>query len=75
MRLSKTKLPKTKLQNVRINWGMITQKQLAQQTGIPLWKINLYERGKLNINDADNKSLKLLRKTLDCSLSDILEDE
>lgn len=53
----------------------ITQKELAENTGVELRSIRAYESGERDINKASGRTLYLLSKELGCSIDDILEIE
>lgn len=53
----------------------ITQKELAENTGVELRSIRAYESGERDINKASGRALYLLSKELGCGIDDILEIE
>lgn len=61
------------LQLVRISRGM-TQKELAEKSGVKLRTIRDYERRATNIDRARLDILCALAEVLDCSVCAILED-
>lgn len=65
---------KTNLARKRVE-ANITQKDLAEKTGVALRNIQAYESGERDINKASGQTLYLLSKELGCSIDDILEIE
>ncbi len=63
-----------KLQEKRKQQGL-SQSQLAKKSGVKIRVLQSYEQGKANINTAKLKTLLQLAHALDCSVSDILDDE
>lgn len=53
----------------------ITQKELAENTGVELRNIRAYESGERDINKASGRTLYLLSKELRCGIDDLLEIE
>lgn len=62
-----------KLQDIRKASGL-SQAKLAEITGLSLRTITSLEQGQRNINKAELSTLLKLCLTLDCRLSDILDD-
>jgi len=66
------KIPRTKLQKVRMEWAMITQTAFAKQMDVyPAW-ISNYETGRANIKNLDKTTIKKMCKILQCESKDIL---
>ena len=59
------------LKKMRLQKG-ITQRELAEETGIRLKAIQKYERNENNINNANYQILKTISETLGCKIEDIL---
>ena len=53
----------------------LTQKQLAEASGVNASMIQYYEQGKKDINGAKLKTLLTLCDTLGCRLADVVTDE
>lgn len=64
----------TNLQRIRKQSGL-TQKQLAEQSGVNLQMVQKYEQGTRNINKACVTTTIKLAMTLKCNIADILEKE
>lgn len=64
----------SRLKEIRIEKGL-TQKQLADGSGVPLRTIQDYEQKQMTIEKAKIYILASISKTLDCKFYDILEDE
>ena len=64
----------TGLQAIRKAKGL-TQKELAERINITKQAIQSYEQGWRNINKAEFSILLKLCNTLECKLTDILDDE
>ena len=50
----------------------LTQRQLADISGVSLRAIKAYEQGKLEISKAQGETLYKLARTLDCSIEDLI---
>lgn len=64
--------PETNLKLLRQNSGL-SQRELAEQSGIPLRTIQQYEQRQKNINKAQANYLIMLAKTLCCTAEDLIE--
>ncbi len=64
----------SKLQAIRKAKGL-TQKELAERINVTKQAIQSYEQGWRNINKAEFSILLKLCNTLECKLTDILDDE
>lgn len=64
----------SRLKEIRIEKGL-TQKQLADDSGVPLRTIQDYEQKQMTIEKAKIYILASISKTLDCKFYEILEDE
>ena len=53
----------------------ISQRQLAEQTGVNLRTLQDYEQGRKNINLAAAITVQKLAEALDCASWELLEDE
>ena len=62
----------TNLKLLRQNVGL-SQRELAEQSGVPLRTIQQYEQRQKNINKAQAKYLIMLAKTLCCVAEDLIE--
>lgn len=62
------------LQAIRENKD-ITQKELANKTGISLSSIRAFEQGQRNINGASIDKLIKICNVLECTISDILDNK
>lgn len=62
----------TNLKNRRKRLEM-SQKELAEASGVPLRSIQQYEQCQKDINKANGESLMRLARTLGCSMEDIME--
>ncbi|MCC8097019.1 MAG: helix-turn-helix domain-containing protein [Eubacterium sp.] len=51
----------------------LTQKELAEQSGVPLRTLQQYEQGQKNINKAAAEQVHALSKILVCNVKDLLE--
>lgn len=67
-----TAKPETNLKLLRHQAGL-TQKQLADLSGIPLRTIQQYEQRRKNINKAQAEYLIMLARSLSCEAEDLLE--
>lgn len=65
---------KKQLTRLRIYAGL-TQKSLADRTGVSVRMIEQYEQGRKDINRASADTVYRLAKTLGCSMEEILEKE
>ena len=70
-RLHRTK-PETNLKLLRKQNGL-SQKELAEISGVPLRTIQQYEQRQKNINKAQAEYLVLLSTTLNCSVEQLIE--
>lgn len=66
------KYKETKLKRLRLQAGL-SQKELAQQSGIPLRTLQQYEQRQKSINNAKAESLVVLSQILGCSVKDLME--
>lgn len=64
--------PETNLKRFRQK-AELSQKQLAELSGVPLRTIQQYEQRQKNINKAQVKYLVMLARTLYCSVEDLIE--
>ncbi len=62
----------TNLKRLRHEVGL-TQKELAEQSGVPLRTLQQYEQGQKNINKAAAEQVYALSKILVCNVKDLLE--
>lgn len=51
----------------------LSQKQLADLSGVKLRSIQCYEQGDININNAQAETLYALAKVLDCTIEDLMQ--
>lgn len=51
----------------------LSQKQLADLSGVKLRSIQCYEQGDINIHNAQAETLRALAKVLDCTIGDLLQ--
>lgn len=72
--LYKTENPDTNLKKRRMD-AEISQKELAEISGVPLRTIQEYEQGRKNINKAQVEYLAMLAQALCCDIKDLLESE
>ena len=70
--LYKEAKPETNLKLLRQNAGL-SQRELAEQSGIPLRTIQQYEQRQKNINKAQAEYLAILAKVLCCEINELLE--
>lgn len=70
--LYRTAKPETNLKLLRKQAG-ISQRQLADFSGVPLRTIQQYEQRQKNINKAQVEYLWMFAKTLNCRVEDLLE--
>lgn len=70
--LYKKEKPNTNLKYRRIDAGL-SQKELAEISGVPLRTIQEYEQGRKNINKAQAEYLVMLAQALCCDIKDLLE--
>ena len=66
--------PETNLKLLRQNAGL-SQRELAEQSGVPLRTIQQYEQRRKNINRAQAEYLIMLAKALCCVVEDLIEKE
>ena len=64
--------PETQLKQRRKNAGL-SQRELAERSGVPIRTIQQYEQRQKSINKAQAESLVMLSKVLCCSVDDLLE--
>ena len=64
--------PQTRLRTHRDNCGM-SQAELAEESGVPLRQIQLFEQGQRDINKTAAVTLYKLSKALCCRMEDLLE--
>ncbi len=64
--------PETNLKILRKKMGL-SQRELAEQSGIPIRTIQQYEQRQKNINKAQGESLVMLAKILCCSVDNLIE--
>jgi len=64
--------PETNLKLLRKNAGL-SQRELAEQSGVPLRTIQQYEQRQRNINKAQAEYLVMMAKVLCCDVDDLLE--
>ena len=62
----------TKLKSIRIANGL-SQRELAEKSGVALRMIQLYEQRRNDINKAQGTTLKSLSRALQCDMSDLME--
>lgn len=70
--LYKAAKPDTNLKLLRKNAGL-SQRDLAEQSGIPVRTIQQYEQRQKNINKAQGEYLVALTKVLCCKIEDLIE--
>ena len=70
--LLKTAYPHSRLRGHRDNCGM-SQAELAEESGVPLRQIQLFEQGQRDINKTAAVTLYKLSKALRCRMEDLLE--
>ena len=70
--LYRTAQPETQLKQRRKNAGL-SQRELAECSGIPIRTIQQYEQRQKSINRAQAESLMMLARTLCCGVEDLLE--
>lgn len=64
--------PETQLKQRRKNAGL-SQRELAERSGVPIRTIQQYEQRQKNINKAQAESLIMLSRVLCCRVDDLLE--
>ena len=64
--------PETQLKQRRKNAGL-SQRELAERSGVPIRTIQQYEQRQKSINKAQAESLVMLAKALCCGVEDLLE--
>lgn len=64
--------PDTNLKCIRASYGC-TQAELAQQSGVSLRSIQMYEQRNKNINKAGAETVYRLAKVLGCRMEDLIE--
>ena len=62
----------TNLKRIRMTYGF-TQKELADNSGVSLRSIQMYEQRHKNINKASAETLYRLSKILGCTIEDLME--
>lgn len=70
--LRHTAKPETNLKLFRQNAGL-SQRELAEQSGVPLRTIQQYEQRQKNINKAQAEYLVMLSRALCCVVEDLME--
>ena len=70
--LYRTVQPETNLKALRQRSGL-SQRELAEQSGVPLRTIQQYEQRQKSINKAQAEYLLMLASTLCCDMEDLLE--
>lgn len=70
--LYRTAQPETNLKALRQRSGL-SQRELAEQSGVPLRTIQQYEQRQKSINKAQAEYLLMLARTLCCDMEDLLE--
>lgn len=70
--LYKTAKPETNLKLLRQS-ASLTQRELSEQSGVPLRTIQQYEQRQKNINKARAEYLVMLTRILYCSVEDLME--
>ena len=70
--LYRTAQPKTNLKALRQRVGL-SQRELAEQSGVPLRTIQQYEQRQKRINKAQAEYLLMLARTLCCDIEDLIE--
>lgn len=70
--LYKSAKPDTNLKIIRTKFNL-SQKELADISGVPVRTIQQYEQRQKNINKAQTESLAMLSKALSCKIEDLLE--
>ena len=70
--LYRTAQPETNLKALRQRSGL-SQRELAEQSGVPLRTIQQYEQRQKSINKAQAEYLLMLASTLCCDMEDLLE--
>ena len=68
-----TESHETNLKRIRMSKGY-SQKRLAEQSGVSLRSIQMYEQRQKDINKAQSDSLFRLSKVLGCTMEDLLEN-
>ena len=68
----RTAQPETNLKALR-QWANLSQRELAEQSGVPLRTIQQYEQRQKSINKAQAEYLLMLASTLCCDMEDLLE--
>ena len=64
--------PETNLKTLRMKLGM-SQRELAEASGVPLRTIQQYEQRQKNINKAQGEYLVMLAQALCCEVPDLIE--
>lgn len=70
--LYKTAKPETNLKLLRQNVGL-SQRELADLSGVPMRTIQQYEQRQKNINKAQGEYLVMLAKVLHCEVDELIE--
>ena len=70
--LYRTAQPETNLKALRQRSGL-SQRDLAEQSGVPLRTIQQYEQRQKSINKAQSEYLLMLARALCCNMEDLLE--
>ena len=71
-KMIKEKSEPTRLQTIRKTCG-ITQNELAQQSGVSLRSIQMYEQRNKDINKAQVETVNNLARVLGCKIEDLME--
>ena len=72
--MMKKAYPQTRLRRHRDICGM-SQAALAEESGVPLRQIQLFEQGQRDINKTSADTLKRLSKALCCRMEDLIEPD
>jgi len=72
-RVANEQQTETNLKRIRLSRNL-TQRELAEQTGIPIRTIQQYEQRQKDINGARAEYVVLLSRALYCNVSDLLEN-
>ena len=62
----------TRLQSIRKNYG-VSQRRLAEMSGVSLRSIQLYEQRQKDINKAQLETVNSLARTLGCKIEDLID--
>ena len=72
--LCRERQKETHLKRLR-TYSNLTQKALAEKTGIPIRTIQQYEQKQKDINRASGQYLRQFASVLNCRMEDLLEEE